>query len=87
LGLLPTIRACPFDLDGVLTGTATVHASAWKDTVDAPLRERAHRYGMTFTPFDVTGECLIVGVDRDGRANALLAPGADGVVADLLHGP
>jgi beta-phosphoglucomutase family hydrolase len=34
LGLPETIRACLFDLDGVLTRTATVHFAAWKRTFD-----------------------------------------------------
>jgi beta-phosphoglucomutase-like phosphatase (HAD superfamily) len=35
LGLPSTIRACLFDLDGVLTETASVHAAAWKEMFDA----------------------------------------------------
>ena len=31
------IRACLFDLDGVLTDTARVHAAAWKETFDGYL--------------------------------------------------
>jgi beta-phosphoglucomutase family hydrolase len=34
LGLPPTIKACLFDLDGVLTQTAKVHAEAWKQVFD-----------------------------------------------------
>ncbi|MEA2842551.1 MAG: hypothetical protein QOJ69_222 [Actinomycetota bacterium] len=34
LGLPDSIRACLFDMDGVLTRTATVHAAAWKRTFD-----------------------------------------------------
>lgn len=34
LGLPESIRACLFDLDGVLTRTATVHFAAWKRTFD-----------------------------------------------------
>ena len=52
LGLPPTIRACLFDLDGVLTRTATAHAAAWKETFDAFLRARAAETGETFVPFD-----------------------------------
>jgi beta-phosphoglucomutase family hydrolase len=40
LGLPDTITACLFDLDGVLTTTAEVHAQAWKEMFDAFLRER-----------------------------------------------
>jgi beta-phosphoglucomutase family hydrolase len=46
------VRACLFDLDGVLTKTATVHAAAWKQMFDAYLRERAERTGEAFVPFD-----------------------------------
>jgi beta-phosphoglucomutase family hydrolase len=34
LGLPDAIRVCLFDLDGVLTKTATVHFAAWKRTFD-----------------------------------------------------
>ncbi|MGW4885065.1 beta-phosphoglucomutase family hydrolase [Streptomyces murinus] len=46
------VRACLFDLDGVLTQTAKVHAAAWKEMFDAYLRERAQREGTEFAPFD-----------------------------------
>ena len=52
LGLPDHVRACLFDLDGVLTKTATVHAAAWKETFDAYLHERAQRSGHPFVPFD-----------------------------------
>ena len=52
LGLPPQIRACLFDLDGVLTDTATVHAAAWKEMFDAFLRARAAETGEAFVPFD-----------------------------------
>jgi len=51
-GLPHPIRACLFDLDGVLTRTTTVHARAWKDMFDEFLRERAERTGEPFRPFD-----------------------------------
>jgi beta-phosphoglucomutase family hydrolase len=46
------IRACLFDLDGVLTQTAKVHAAAWKEMFDTFLREHAERTGRPFEPFD-----------------------------------
>jgi beta-phosphoglucomutase family hydrolase len=50
--LLPShIRACLFDLDGVLTDTARVHASAWEETFDAFLRDYAARHCRPFVPF------------------------------------
>ena len=70
LGLPDGVRACLFDLDGVLTDTATVHAAAWKETFDAFLRRRAERTGDPFVPFDPVAD-----YDRyvDGK------PRADGV--------
>jgi beta-phosphoglucomutase family hydrolase len=52
LGLPDGIRACLFDLDGVLTQTAKVHAAAWKEMFDAYLHERAARTGEPFVAFD-----------------------------------
>ncbi|WP_307166769.1 HAD family hydrolase [Streptomyces rishiriensis] len=49
LGLPETIQACLFDLDGVVTRTAVVHAAAWRETFDAFLRARD---GAGFLPFD-----------------------------------
>ncbi|NGO75576.1 beta-phosphoglucomutase family hydrolase [Streptomyces sp. YC504] len=49
LGLPAYIRACLFDLDGVVTRTAVVHNAAWKETFDAFLRRRS---GEAFRPFD-----------------------------------
>ncbi|CCG03507.1 HAD family hydrolase [Blastococcus saxobsidens] len=40
VGLPDGVRACLFDLDGVLTRTATVHMAAWKRTFDEFLRSR-----------------------------------------------
>ena len=52
LGLPPEVTACLFDLDGVLTRTATVHAAAWKEMFDEFLRADAQRTGEPFVPFD-----------------------------------
>jgi HAD superfamily hydrolase (TIGR01509 family) len=52
LGLPAAIRACLFDLDGVLTGSAQVHAAAWRATFDRLMRERAedtaHRFDVRY---------------------------------------
>ena len=53
LGLPDGVRACLFDLDGVLTDTASVHAASWKQMFDDYLRARAGRDGTPFRPFDV----------------------------------
>jgi beta-phosphoglucomutase family hydrolase len=52
LGLPDAIRACLFDLDGVLTQTAKVHAAAWKEMFDAYLQDRAARTGEAYKSFD-----------------------------------
>ncbi|MER8030071.1 beta-phosphoglucomutase family hydrolase [Streptomyces bauhiniae] len=67
LGLPDTIQACLFDLDGVVTKTAVVHAAAWKETFDAFLRDHE---GPDARPFDKVAD-----YDEyvDGR------PRADGV--------
>lgn len=46
------MTACLFDLDGVLTDTASVHTRAWKAMFDGYLRARADRTGEAFVPFD-----------------------------------
>lgn len=52
LGLPDQIDALLFDLDGVLTQTAKVHAEAWKQTFDELLRKRAEDGGEKFVAFD-----------------------------------
>ena len=52
LGLPDKIDALLFDLDGVLTQTAKVHAEAWKQTFDEFLHRRAHENGDEFVAFD-----------------------------------
>ena len=52
LGLPDGTRGCLFDLDGVLTKTATVHAAAWKEMFDGFLRDRSRLTGEPFVPFD-----------------------------------
>jgi len=51
LGLSGDIAACVFDLDGVLTGSASVHAEAWADTFDPFLARRTELVGERFAPY------------------------------------
>jgi len=51
-GLPDGVSACLFDMDGVVTQTATVHAAAWKQMFDEFLRDYAQRTGTQFVPFD-----------------------------------
>ncbi|GIJ65760.1 hydrolase [Virgisporangium ochraceum] len=70
LGLPTTVKACLFDLDGVLTHTAAVHNAAWRATFDEFLKDRSDETGEPFVPFDTEAD-----YNRyvDGR------PRADGV--------
>lgn len=96
LGLPPTITACLFDLDGVLTRTASVHARAWKDMFDVFLQGRAEHDGGQFTPFE-SGDYdrYVDGMARlDGTRSFLTARGItlpEGVAEDpsgvaTIHG-
>jgi len=80
LGLPNAIRACLFDLDGVLTQTAKVHAAAWKEMFDAFLRTRAAQTGESFEPFDPVADYdeYVDGKPRyDGVRSFLAARGID----------
>lgn len=56
LGLPDHIDACLFDLDGVLTSTAEVHARAWKEMFDDFLENWASRSGDPEKPFDIEND-------------------------------
>jgi beta-phosphoglucomutase family hydrolase len=86
-----------FDLDGVLTRTATVHAAAWKQMFDEFLQSRAERTGEPFAPFDVATDYdrYVDGRPRlDGTRTFLESRGihlpegaaSDPVDARTLHG-
>jgi beta-phosphoglucomutase family hydrolase len=88
LGLPDPIRACLFDMDGVLTRTATVHRAAWKATFDQFLRA-THPDQPEFTQDDynryVDGKPRLDGV-RDFLASRgiTLPEGAAGDHGDAL---
>ena len=69
-----------FDLDGVLTATATVHAAAWKQMFDMFLQRWAEAHGRDFIPFD-SGEDYRRYVDGkprfDGVRSFLVSRGID----------
>jgi beta-phosphoglucomutase family hydrolase len=80
LGLPDGIRVGLFDLDGVLTRTATVHAAAWKEMFDDFLRSRAEDTGEPFVPFDTHADYdrFVDGRKRaDGVRSFLAARGID----------
>jgi beta-phosphoglucomutase family hydrolase len=80
LGLPPQIIACLFDLDGVLTRTASIHAAAWKQMFDEFLRARSQRTGEPFVPFDAGDDydAFVDGKQRlDGTRGFLRSRGID----------
>ncbi len=75
LGLPSTILACLFDLDGVLTQTARVHAVAWKTTFDGFMKQRAEKTGEWFKPFDAVADYdeYVDGKPREEGVRSFLA--------------
>jgi HAD superfamily hydrolase (TIGR01509 family) len=51
LGLTEAVDACVFELEGVLTGAASIHAAAWAETLDDLLLGRADRARERFGPY------------------------------------
>ena len=85
-----------FDLDGVLTKTASVHAAAWKKLFDQFLKQRAAATGEPFVAFDIDADYrrYVDGKPRyDGVADFLASRGIelpsgapeDGPGAQTLH--
>jgi beta-phosphoglucomutase-like phosphatase (HAD superfamily) len=92
-----TFDAVLFDLDGVVTRTAHLHAAAWAELFDDFLRRRAAARGEPFRPFDSTADYLayVDGKPRyEGVRSFLAARGivlpegesADGPDAATVHG-
>ena len=80
LGIPDRSRGCLFDLDGVLTQTATVHAAAWQQMFDGFLRQQAQRTGGQFVPFDPVADYdkYVDGKSRaDGTRSFLQARGIE----------
>ena len=75
VNLPSAIRACLFDLDGVLTDTASLHAAAWKEMFDTFLRMRAEQEGAHFVAFDPVRDYLdcIDGKQRSDGVRSFLA--------------
>jgi beta-phosphoglucomutase family hydrolase len=97
LDVPPRITACLFDLDGVLTRTARVHARAWKVTFDNFLREWSAHCHEQQAPFRlpddyaqfIDGKLREDGVRAFLRSRAVsLAEGTSGDSSDMMtvHG-
>jgi beta-phosphoglucomutase-like phosphatase (HAD superfamily) len=52
LSICDRYDAVLFDLDGVITNTASIHAACWKQMFDEYLQERGSRTGETLRSFD-----------------------------------
>ena len=66
--------AVVFDMDGVITDTATVHAAAWKRTFDAFLAAWSTEHSITQAPFDESDYLEYVdGKHRDDGVESFLA--------------
>lgn len=52
LGLPVAVRACLFDVEGVLTNSAVLHASAWGEVFDDFLLRLSEKTGWHVVPFD-----------------------------------
>ena len=79
-----------FDMDGVITDTASVHAEAWKRLFDAYLEERAGRDGDEQRPFDAHADYrdYVDGKPRfDGVRSFLESRGIDLPYGDPKDGP
>jgi beta-phosphoglucomutase-like phosphatase (HAD superfamily) len=63
--------AAIFDMDGVVTQTATVHATAWKRMFDEYLATRAERGDGSFEPFDIDGDGCGGARPRGSRREAM----------------
>jgi beta-phosphoglucomutase family hydrolase len=69
------LDAVIFDLDGVVTNTAAVHARAWKRLFDDYLQERARRAGGSFEPFEIGSDYprYVDGKRREDGVRSFLA--------------
>jgi beta-phosphoglucomutase family hydrolase len=87
---MPTpLRACLFDLDGVITATAGLHAAAWKEMFDVFLAAYAERTGRPQAPFgDADYLQHVDGRPRfDGVATFLAARGIELPEGDDAEAP
>jgi beta-phosphoglucomutase-like phosphatase (HAD superfamily) len=72
---LGTFEVFVFDLDGVITRTAAVHARAWKRLFDEYLASRAARTGEPLVPFDLDADYrqYVDGKPRQAGVRSFLA--------------
>jgi beta-phosphoglucomutase family hydrolase len=87
LGLPDDIEALLFDLDGVLSQTAKVHARAWKEMFDGFLKDKAERDGGPFVPFDAHDDYdeYVDGLPREDGVRSFLRSRRIDFDDDLVH--
>jgi len=96
-GVIPAITLSPrdydavlFDLDGVLTKSASVHAAAWKKLFDGFLEKRATQAGEPFVPFNIDADYprYVDGKPRyDGVVDFLASRGIELPMGGVEDGP
>jgi HAD superfamily hydrolase (TIGR01509 family) len=97
LGLPATVRACLFDVEGVLSDSSRLHAWAWGEVFDDYLSRVAAATRWQFVPFDrvadyrtyVTGRSRLEGVHTFLRSRGIGVPegrAGDPSDADTAHG-
>lgn len=90
--LMTDYDAFLFDLDGVVTQSMKLHASAWKMLFDDYLRERSQKLGDSFVPFDdhdyrtyVDGKLRYEGVSSFLQSRGITLPQGDPADAPNLE--
>lgn len=75
LGLPDGVSGCLFDLDGVLTQTAQVHAAAWQEMFDCFLRDWSTATSAAFVPFNPVSDYdeYVDGKPREEGTRSFLA--------------
>jgi alpha,alpha-trehalose phosphorylase len=81
-------EAVLFDLDGVLTSTASLHARCWKQVFDELLAEHSRESGQPQSPFDPERDYLahVDGRTRDDGVRAFLESRGIELPERLVHG-
>ncbi|MBN2778662.1 MAG: beta-phosphoglucomutase family hydrolase [Bacteroidales bacterium] len=56
--MITDFDAVIFDLDGVITDTASIHSMAWKQTLDGVIKHYCNLYDKDYVAFDIKGDYL-----------------------------
>lgn len=70
--MITNFDAVIFDLDGVITDTASIHCVAWKQTFDGVLKHHSKTNNKKFVPFDQSNDYLEF-VDGKPRYDGVLS--------------